>query len=82
MDTELSTLIDSLPSNTLYVLVRWPFVQELMEYAWFRTECCLHQAFENQACLPSAFFVPLARMHELHNQGDPELFLFTVIGRA
>jgi hypothetical protein len=30
----------------LYVLVRWPTVQDLMEYEWFRAECILYQAFE------------------------------------
>src|SRR5579872_4440541 len=54
-------VINSVPVITedLYLLVRWPWVQELMEYEWFRQECYLHQAFDDQDHLDSAYFVPL-----------------------
>jgi hypothetical protein len=49
----------------LYVLVIWPEVQELMEFEWFREECILYQAFDEQKHLSSAYFVPLKRIIEL-----------------
>jgi hypothetical protein len=53
--------------DELYILVKWPFVQDLMEYDWFRSECLLHQAFEEQEYLDSAYFVPLKRIYEVKN---------------
>jgi hypothetical protein len=81
MDTNLSTLIDSLPSNTLYVLVRWPFFEALKKYSWFDDECVYYGTWDTESII-KAYFVPLARMFELHAQGDPETFLFTIFGRA
>lgn len=49
----------------LYVLILWPEVQDLMRYDWFRSECRLHQAFDDQEHLDSAYFVPLKRIMEL-----------------
>jgi hypothetical protein len=65
MDKTLSIFIDSLPHENVYVLVQWPWVQELMEYGWFRKECYLHQAFDGQPYPPSAYFVPIGRIHAL-----------------
>lgn len=50
--------------DDLYVLVRWPFVQDLMEAEWFRAECILYQSFDEQEHLDSAYFVPLNRLYE------------------
>jgi hypothetical protein len=61
--------IDSTPTENLYVLVCWPWVQELMEYPWFRPECCLYQAFDDQEHLDSAYFVPLGRLREIGKPG-------------
>ena len=47
-----------------YVLILWPEVQELMEYPWFRQECYLLNAFEEQAYYYSAYFVPEERYNE------------------
>ncbi|HVW97058.1 MAG TPA: hypothetical protein VHA56_13895 [Mucilaginibacter sp.] len=49
----------------LYVLVLWPDVQDLMAYAWFRTECILYQAFSEQRHFDSAYFVPLQRIIQM-----------------
>jgi len=61
----------SAPASTdsLYVLVLWPEVQELMEYEWFRPECYLHQAFDDQEYHDSAYFVPLDRMMDINEPG-------------
>ena len=80
METNLSTFIDSLPSGTLYVLVRWPFFQSFKQYPWFDDECVYYGTWDPESII-KAYFIPLARMQELHDQGDPELFLFTIIGR-
>jgi hypothetical protein len=81
METTLSTLIDSLPSGTFYVLVRWPFFEHLKQYSWFDEECVYYGTWDTESII-KAYFIPFARMQELHAQGDPELFLFTIIGRA
>ena len=67
MDTELTPRIVAFTIDELYVLVEWPFVQDLMGYEWFRQECYLHNAFSDQQYLDSAYFVPLARMLEVHD---------------
>ncbi|SDP85888.1 hypothetical protein SAMN05428975_3076 [Mucilaginibacter sp. OK268] len=54
--------------DELYVLIKWPFVQDLMNYEWFRSECLLYQAFEEQEHLDSAYFVPLKRLYEVKNE--------------
>src|SRR5580704_6436047 len=43
-------MIDSVSFITedLYVLIQWPWVQELMDYDWFHQDCYLHQAFDDQ----------------------------------
>ena len=81
METKLSTFIDSLPSGTLYVLVRWPFFQSFKQYSWFDEECVYWGTWDAESII-KAYFIPLGRMQELHALGDPETFLFTVIGRA
>lgn len=53
--------------DELYVLVKWPFVQDLMEEVWFRSECVLYQAFDDQEHLDSAYFVPLNRIYEFRS---------------
>ena len=75
MDSDLSTLIDSLPSNTLYVLVRWPFFEALKEYSWFDDECVYYGTWDTESII-KAYFVPISRMLELSNQGEPWLLLF------
>ncbi|MGF7040093.1 hypothetical protein [Mucilaginibacter lappiensis] len=51
--------------DELYILVKWPFVQDLMEYDWFKSECLLYNAFEEQEHIDSAYFVPLKRIYEV-----------------
>jgi hypothetical protein len=53
-----------------YVLVLWPEVQELMDYKWFRAECILYQAFDDQKYLSSAYFIPLRRIIEINQPGS------------
>lgn len=79
METEFETFIDSLPANTLYVLVRWPFFETLKRHPWFDEECVYYGTWDIESII-KAYFVPLARMRELHDQGDPELFLFMMKG--
>ena len=55
--------------DSLYVLVLWPEVQELMEYDWFRKECILYNAFDDQEYLSSAYFVPYTRILEISQPG-------------
>ena len=47
-----------------YILIRFPEVQELMDEEWFRQECYLCQAFEDQEHIDSAYFVPTGRLKE------------------
>jgi hypothetical protein len=64
MKTPLSTFIEETPADSLYALVQWPWVQELMEYKWFKQECILYNATDEQQYLDSSYFVPVKRMHE------------------
>jgi len=63
-NTEI-TFIKEMPISELYILVQWPFVQDLMEYNWFRAERLLYQSFEEQEYLDSAYFVPVKCMVEV-----------------
>jgi hypothetical protein len=67
MDNKLTNVIDSHSPDHLYVLITWPWVQELMEYNWFRNECILYQAFDEQQHLDSAYFVPIVRLSEIES---------------
>lgn len=69
METTPSTLISSALIEDFYLLVKWPYVQDLMDYEWFRAECYLHQAFDDQPYLPLAYFVPIARILALKQPG-------------
>jgi hypothetical protein len=51
-----------------YVLVIWPWVQELMSYDWFRKECYLMQGWESQDHCDSSYFVPKKRIMELSGE--------------
>ncbi|WP_462265122.1 hypothetical protein [Mucilaginibacter sp.] len=62
---QLNALLQTTPEDDLYVLVRWPEVQELMEHNWFRSECLLYNPFDDQVYLDSAYFVPAVRLAEL-----------------
>ncbi|HEY8931424.1 MAG TPA: hypothetical protein VIM55_19630 [Mucilaginibacter sp.] len=44
--------------ENVYVLILWPYVQELMGYDWFRAECILYMPFDDQTRHDSAYFVP------------------------
>lgn len=48
-----------------YILVLWPYVQELMSYNWFRKECYLLQGFPEQEHHDSSYFVPKERIAAL-----------------
>jgi hypothetical protein len=56
-----------MPDNNTYQLVCFPEVQEYMEYTWFRNECYLLQAFEDQQHIDSAYFIPQSRIDEVVN---------------
>lgn len=64
---EQSVNANNYSTDYLYVLVLWPSVQELMDYDWFRAECMLYFAFDDQAHLDSAYFVPLKRIQEIND---------------
>ena len=70
MESKLTILIQGQKLKDVFVLIRWPFVQELMEYEWFRPECRLRHAFEDQEYLSSAYFVPLSRLLEVGQYMD------------
>jgi len=67
MQEEIKTFINQLPEEEVYLLIRWPWVQNLMEYYWFRNECLLYQAFSDQEHIDSAYFVPVVRLQEIEN---------------
>jgi hypothetical protein len=69
MNTDRSSLMSNDSIDELYVLVRWPFVQEFMDYEWFRQECFLYQAFDDQPYLASAYFVPVSRIMAIRQPG-------------
>ena len=50
-----------------YILIPFPEVQEYMTEKWFRQECYLCQAFEDQEHIDSAYFVPKDRVEEYNN---------------
>jgi len=62
MKITLSTLTNPDSIDVLYVLVRFPLVQELMAHDWFHKECFLYQAHDGQEYLSSAYFVPISRI--------------------
>jgi hypothetical protein len=71
MTTEqLTETLKETSEDDLYVLVRWPQVQELMEHNWFRSECLLYNPFDEQVYLDSAYFVPAIRLAELRKRQD------------
>tara|TARA_R110002074_G_scaffold132014_1_gene274813 strand:+ start:447 stop:647 length:201 start_codon:yes stop_codon:yes gene_type:complete len=55
-----------------YILIIFPEVQEYMTEKWFRQECYLCQAFEDQEHIDSAYFVPKDRVKEYNDnlKGD------------
>jgi len=67
MSNKLSELMSTPSVDELYVLVKWPFVQNLMDADWFRAECILYQAFDDQEYFDSAYFVPLHRFFEFRD---------------
>jgi hypothetical protein len=69
MNTAQLTFIIETPAESIYILVLWPWVQELMEYNWFRKECFLHNAFDDQEYQESAYFIPVKRILEVQ-MGD------------
>lgn len=79
MEKTLETVLDALPLQTLYVLVRWPYYETFKRYQWFDDECVYYKTWDPDSII-RAYFVPLERIAKLHAQGDPELFLFTAFG--
>ena len=51
-----------------YILIAWPEVQDYMEEKWFRKECYLCQAFDDQEHIDSAYFVPKERVNEYNSK--------------
>jgi hypothetical protein len=70
METDLFPSNSS--ANDVYELVKWPEVQELMEYDWFRNECFLCNASDSQEQLSSAYFVPIRRLMEIDEEGQSQ----------
>lgn len=56
--------VDALVSlaSTGYTMITFPEIQDYMEEPWFKEECYLVQAFEDQPHFDSAYFVPIARV--------------------
>jgi hypothetical protein len=50
-----------------YILILFPEVQEYMTEKWFRQECYLCQAFEDQEHIDSAYFVPKDRVKKYND---------------
>lgn len=46
-------------TDNIYVLVRWPDVQDYMDYDWFVEEAVLHPE------ISSAYFIPINRIHKI-----------------
>jgi len=57
-----------------YILIIWPWVQELMGYPWFRKEYYLMQGFPDQEHFDSSYFVPKKRIEELGVETIERLF--------
>lgn len=53
-----------------YVLVTWPSSQIFMDYPWFRKECIMYNAFDEQEYLDSAYFIPEDRYNEVKGITD------------
>jgi len=51
--------------DDMYVLVRWPHVEPLMEYHWFDPECYKFKSFG----FHNAYFVPLWRILKIKEPG-------------
>ncbi|WP_462265123.1 hypothetical protein [Mucilaginibacter sp.] len=66
--TALLITPDVLPCCTLYILLQWPYVQDLMEQSWFQSDCILYQPTQDQEHLPQAYFIPMERFAEAIQQ--------------
>jgi len=66
METEqLLAFVEANDINDVYVLIRWPYVQDLMEYHWFNPECYLYKSFG----LQRSYFVPIGRILKIKEPG-------------
>lgn len=55
-------------TDNIYVLVRWPDVQDYMDYDWFVEEAVLHPE------ISSAYFIPINRIHNTTKLFDNPFF--------
>jgi hypothetical protein len=62
MSSILSSVIGSQNIDELYVVVPWPYVQDLFEYEWFEDECYLQLPEPELNLIPARYFVPLTRL--------------------
>ena len=53
---------NKLNATWVYVLVKWPESQELMEYKWFNEEASLA---DSEKFGSSAYFIPIIRWNEI-----------------
>lgn len=60
---------ETLARCSIYVLIEWPYVHDLMSQEWFHSECILYENAEHQQHLASAYFVPLLRFADAMQQG-------------
>jgi hypothetical protein len=62
---QLLAFVEANDVNDMYVLIRWPHVQELMKYYWFDPECYLYKSFGFQR----SYFVPIGRILKIKEPG-------------
>jgi hypothetical protein len=65
-----------------YLLVLWPWCQELMKYDWFRKECYLLLASDDQEQFDGAYFVPKHRLEKIKDELQFMQQLYDVIRRS
>ncbi|WP_462265124.1 hypothetical protein [Mucilaginibacter sp.] len=66
--SQLDMNFNQVPTQTVYLLVQWPYLDQLMHYDWFNAECLPYQP-SGEAPSPLAALVPLERYSETLKQG-------------
>jgi hypothetical protein len=69
MSSILSSVIGSQTIDELFVVVAWPYVQDLFDYDWFESECYLQLSEQESDVTPVSYFVPISRLLALTQPG-------------
>jgi len=69
MKNDLSAMVNLGIIDELYVLIRWPELEEFIGEEWFQEECFPCKPFDEGQCRWSGYFVPIARYMAVYQPG-------------